>query len=217
MDVRRCCRAARYLAYLVLYGYVSEHLRTAHNLMATPRQHHRLDPGADLLPASGSSPSKRCVVASPFELFYVTHFTFGVAIVALLSRSIAPTTGSGFSSVARAITRSRAALLSHAYSQHDHRRPRLPSSVTELACRPSGFEYRAGDFVFILIPALSGFEWHPFTASAVRPERRDVFTLHIRTLGDFTSALHRVRKHWPEIARGVIEPTPDIRPASPVA
>ena len=34
----------------------------------------------------------------------------------------------------------------------------LPSSVTELVIeRPSGFTFRAGDFIFLLIPALSRF------------------------------------------------------------
>lgn len=147
----------------------------------------------------------------PFELFYVTHFT-GVVIVALLLFH-SPNYWKWF------LIGGTGYLLDRALRFYRMRTPStiqsarvLPSSVTELTIeRPADFQYRAGDFVFILIPALSGFEWHPFTISSA-PERRDAFTLHIRTLGDFTSALHRACKHWPEIARGAIEPTPDIRP-----
>lgn len=197
------------LAYLVLYGYVSEH-SVLHNLMAT-----RASITGWILALIFAGFWVVAIEAVrrrlPFELFYVTHFT-GVAIVALLLVH-SPNYWKWF------LIGGTGYLLDRALRFYRMRTPStitaarvLPSSVTELSiARPSGFEYRAGDFVFILIPALSGFEWHPFTISSP-PERRDVFTLHIRTLGDFTSALHRVCKHWPEIARGVIEPTPDIRP-----
>jgi NADPH oxidase 5 len=68
---------------------------------------------------------------------------------------------------------------------------RLPSRVTELAiARPPGWDYRPGDFVWVLIPAVSRLEWHPFTISSA-PERPDTFTLHVRTLGDWTDQLQR--------------------------
>jgi NADPH oxidase 5 len=67
----------------------------------------------------------------------------------------------------------------------------LPSQVTELSiARPEAWKYRAGDFVFVLVPAVSAFEWHPFTISS-HPERESSFTLHVRTLGDWTTRLHR--------------------------
>lgn len=147
----------------------------------------------------------------PFELFYVTHFS-GIAIVAILLIH-SPNYWKWF------LIGGTGYLLDRALRFYRMRTPStiaavriLPSAVTELTiARPPGFEYRAGDFVFILIPALSGFEWHPFTISSA-PERRDAFTLHVRSLGDYTSLLHRVGQHWPEIERGVIEPTPDLRP-----
>jgi NADPH oxidase 5 len=65
----------------------------------------------------------------------------------------------------------------------------LPSQVTELAiARPPGWTYRPGDFVWVLVPSVARFEWHPFTISSP-PERPDTFTLHVRTLGDWTARL----------------------------
>jgi len=43
----------------------------------------------------------------------------------------------------------------------------LPSKVTELIIeRPPGFNFSAGDWVFIKIPAVASSEWHPFTISS---------------------------------------------------
>ncbi len=67
----------------------------------------------------------------------------------------------------------------------------LPSQVTELVIeRPRGWTFRPGDFVWILIPSLSRLEWHPFTISSA-PERERTFSIHVRTLGDWTARLHR--------------------------
>lgn len=126
----------------------------------------------------------------PFELFYATHF-LGVAIVALLlwhsprywKWFLVGGTGYLLDRLVRFYRmRSPTTLLSA--------RP-LPSRVTELViARPAGFDYRAGDFVFVLIPRLSRLEWHPFTISSA-PERPGSFTLHVRTLGDWTERLHQ--------------------------
>jgi NADPH oxidase 5 len=65
----------------------------------------------------------------------------------------------------------------------------LPSQVTEVAiARPPGWEFRPGDFVWVLVPSVSRLEWHPFTISSP-PEQPDTFTLHIRTLGDWTERI----------------------------
>ena len=40
----------------------------------------------------------------------------------------------------------------------------LPSRVTNLIIkRPAGFNFSPGDWVFIKIPEVARFEWHPFT------------------------------------------------------
>jgi len=66
----------------------------------------------------------------------------------------------------------------------------LQSRVTHLVIsRPPKFNYHAGDYVFIRIPDIAPFEWHPFTISSA-PEQKDVFSLHIRSLGNWTGKLH---------------------------
>ena len=52
------------------------------------------------------------------------------------------------------------------------------------------FQFRCGDYVFINIPEISKFEWHPFTISSP-PELQGLFSLHIRAAGGWTKALHR--------------------------
>ncbi|CAG9792290.1 unnamed protein product [Diatraea saccharalis] len=50
----------------------------------------------------------------------------------------------------------------------------LPSRVTHLEIkRPSHFEFRAGDYVFINVPAIATSEWHPFTISSA-PEQTEI-------------------------------------------
>ena len=66
----------------------------------------------------------------------------------------------------------------------------LPSKVTQLNIRrDKNLDFNPGDWVFINIPAISNFEWHPFTISSA-PDQADIFTLHIRSLGGWTQRLH---------------------------
>ncbi len=67
----------------------------------------------------------------------------------------------------------------------------LSSGVSRLVMhRPERFEYQPGDYLFLKIPRLSRFEWHPFTISS-NPEWREGLTLHVRSLGNWTRALYR--------------------------
>jgi predicted ferric reductase len=68
----------------------------------------------------------------------------------------------------------------------------LPSRVTKLRfAPPKGWKHRAGDYLFINIPAIARFEWHPFTISSA-PEREGELTLHVRSLGNWTRALAKL-------------------------
>ncbi|XP_070496659.1 NADPH oxidase 5 [Chironomus tepperi] len=65
----------------------------------------------------------------------------------------------------------------------------LPSKVINLVIkRPFHFCYRPGDYVFINIPAIAKYEWHPFTLSSA-PEDSDHIGLHIRAVGEWTNRL----------------------------
>ncbi|XP_055539502.1 uncharacterized protein LOC129726613 [Wyeomyia smithii] len=66
----------------------------------------------------------------------------------------------------------------------------LPSKVTHLVIkRPLHFWFRPGDYVFVNIPAIAKYEWHPFTLSSA-PEQEDYIWLHIRGVGEWTNRLH---------------------------
>lgn len=65
----------------------------------------------------------------------------------------------------------------------------LPSKVINLVIkRPFHFCHRPGDYIFINIPQIAKYEWHPFTLSSA-PEEEDHITLHIRAVGQWTNRL----------------------------
>ncbi|XP_055078435.1 NADPH oxidase 5-like, partial [Periophthalmus magnuspinnatus] len=66
----------------------------------------------------------------------------------------------------------------------------LPSKVTHLVInRPQFFQFKPGDYVYINIPAIAKYEWHPFTISSA-PEQSDTLWLHVRSLGQWTNRLY---------------------------
>lgn len=66
----------------------------------------------------------------------------------------------------------------------------LPSKVTHLVIkRPPHFDFHPGDYVFVNIPAIAKYEWHPFTISSA-PEQEDYMWLHIRGVGQWTNRLY---------------------------
>ncbi|XP_044737262.1 NADPH oxidase 5-like [Chrysoperla carnea] len=65
----------------------------------------------------------------------------------------------------------------------------LPSMVTHLVIkRPLNFDYHPGDYIFVNIPAIAKYEWHPFTISSA-PEQEGYMWLHIRAVGQWTNRL----------------------------
>ncbi|KAM9181961.1 NADPH oxidase 5-like [Mergus octosetaceus] len=74
----------------------------------------------------------------------------------------------------------------------------LPSKVTHLVVqRPRSFRFRPGDYVYLNIPAVAAYEWHPFTISSA-PEQQGTIWLHVRARGQWTSRLHEYCRH-PEV------------------
>uniref|UniRef100_A0A8P0PN53 NADPH oxidase 5 n=1 Tax=Canis lupus familiaris TaxID=9615 RepID=A0A8P0PN53_CANLF len=66
----------------------------------------------------------------------------------------------------------------------------LPSKVTHLLIkRPPLFHYRPGDYLYLNIPTIARYEWHPFTISSA-PEQKDTIWLHIRSEGQWTNRLY---------------------------
>ncbi len=126
-----------------------------------------------------------------FELFYFTHMLY----VAWLALAIAhapgflpwvglPLLGLGIEMVARRARRGRQTTIQHLSP--------LRSGVTRVEIdRPVGFQFSPGDYVFVRIPEIARYEWHPFTISSA-PERPGVITLHVRSLGNWSGALRRL-------------------------
>lgn len=64
-----------------------------------------------------------------------------------------------------------------------------PSNTIEIQMRQKGFFAEAGQYVFINVPSVAYFEWHPFTLTSAPEE--DYFSVHIRVFGDWTEELVR--------------------------
>ena len=67
---------------------------------------------------------------------------------------------------------------------------RLPADVVRLTFKKNDFDYKEGQYMFICIPQVSYFEWHPFSLSS--SPHQDEVSVHVRVLGDWTKRLHKV-------------------------
>ncbi|MCD7455123.1 hypothetical protein HAX54_027064 [Datura stramonium] len=66
-----------------------------------------------------------------------------------------------------------------------------PGNVLTLRMsKPQGFKYKSGQYMFVNCAAVSPFEWHPFSITSAPGD--DYLSVHIRTLGDWTSKLSAV-------------------------
>ncbi|KAL3652735.1 hypothetical protein CASFOL_002416 [Castilleja foliolosa] len=66
-----------------------------------------------------------------------------------------------------------------------------PGNVLTLQMsKPPQFRYKSGQYMFVQCPAVSPFEWHPFSITSAPGD--DYLSIHIRQLGDWTHELKRV-------------------------
>ncbi|CAI0417062.1 unnamed protein product [Linum tenue] len=66
-----------------------------------------------------------------------------------------------------------------------------PGNVLTLQMsKPNQFRYKSGQYMFVQCPAVSPFEWHPFSITSAPGD--DYLSVHIRQLGDWTQELKRV-------------------------
>uniref|UniRef100_A0A4W5PTX4 NADPH oxidase 1 n=1 Tax=Hucho hucho TaxID=62062 RepID=A0A4W5PTX4_9TELE len=72
-----------------------------------------------------------------------------------------------------------------------------PSKVLELQLVKNGFKMDVGQYVFLNCPAISQLEWHPFTMTSAPEE--DFFSVHIRSVGDWTQKLISIDKGHAQI------------------
>ncbi|KAJ7470777.1 NADPH oxidase isoform 1 [Mycena latifolia] len=62
-----------------------------------------------------------------------------------------------------------------------------PSGAMELRIVKPSFKYTPGQWLFIQVPEISRFQWHPFTITSAPKD--PYVSVHIRQVGDFTHAL----------------------------
>ncbi|GJN17759.1 hypothetical protein PR202_gb04855 [Eleusine coracana subsp. coracana] len=66
-----------------------------------------------------------------------------------------------------------------------------PGNVLTLQMsKPPNFRYKSGQYMFVQCPAVSPFEWHPFSITSAPGD--DYLSIHVRQLGDWTRELKRV-------------------------
>ncbi|KAI7994170.1 hypothetical protein LOK49_LG11G02721 [Camellia lanceoleosa] len=66
-----------------------------------------------------------------------------------------------------------------------------PGNVLTLQMsKPPQFRYKSGQYMFVQCPAVSPFEWHPFSITSAPSD--GYLSIHIRQLGDWTQELKRV-------------------------
>ena len=70
-------------------------------------------------------------------------------------------------------------------------KPRLlPPNVLEIKFTRKGFpDFKAGQYVFLNVPKISFFEWHPFTLTSAPGDSH--LSVHVRSVGGWTRALHQ--------------------------
>ncbi|KAG9448243.1 hypothetical protein H6P81_014371 [Aristolochia fimbriata] len=67
----------------------------------------------------------------------------------------------------------------------------FPGNVLSLhMSKPPGFKYRSGMYIFVKCPDISPFEWHPFSITSAPGD--NYLSIHIRTLGDWTTELRKL-------------------------
>ncbi|KAH9906219.1 putative FAD binding protein [Xylariomycetidae sp. FL2044] len=64
---------------------------------------------------------------------------------------------------------------------------RHPYDVVEIQFEKPSFKYKAGQWLFLMVPSVSGYQWHPFTITSCPYD--PYVSVHVRQVGDFTRAL----------------------------
>ncbi|EFH50938.1 hypothetical protein ARALYDRAFT_489958 [Arabidopsis lyrata subsp. lyrata] len=65
-----------------------------------------------------------------------------------------------------------------------------PGNVVVLRMtKPTSFDYKSGQYVFVQCPAVSKFEWHPFSITSSPGD--DYLSIHIRQRGDWTEGIKK--------------------------
>ncbi|KAJ2032275.1 hypothetical protein IW146_007436 [Coemansia sp. RSA 922] len=124
-----------------------------------------------------------------FELFYLVHHLYVVVIV-LIFFHVSKHTFQYYIAVPGSIY-----MVDKLYRAIRSRinRPRIlsviqhPSNVIELRFEKSGMNVKVGQYIYLCVPSLAWFQWHPFTLTSAPEE--DELSVHIWAGGDWTRKL----------------------------
>ncbi|KLU92345.1 cytochrome b-245 heavy chain subunit beta [Magnaporthiopsis poae ATCC 64411] len=64
---------------------------------------------------------------------------------------------------------------------------RHPYDVVEIQFSKPSFRYKAGQWLFLQVPSVSKYQWHPFTITSCPYD--PYVSVHVKQIGDFTKAL----------------------------
>ncbi|EPE06185.1 nadph oxidase [Ophiostoma piceae UAMH 11346] len=64
---------------------------------------------------------------------------------------------------------------------------RHPYDAVEIQFSKASFRYKAGQWLFLQVPSISKYQWHPFTITSCPYD--PYVSVHVRQVGDFTRAL----------------------------
>ena len=78
-------------------------------------------------------------------------------------------------------------IISHQFTQITKLFINYPSKAIEIQFSKPSFKYKAGQYLFLNVPAVSSLQWHPFTITSAPDD--PYVSVHIRQVGDFTNEL----------------------------
>ena len=92
--------------------------------------------------------------------------------------------------------------LEHTYLPKTATFTRLPANVIRVEIpKEEDFVYHAGQYIFLCVPELSCWEYHPFSFSSAPAD--DKITVHIRVLGNWTTRLYNLVAKAHDRAKGI--------------
>jgi len=131
------------------------------------------------------------------QMFSIVHATFAIYLIAILYHShifwvwlTLPAILLLFDSLIRIFCKTKKLKITKLTG--------LANEVTLVTLKKSKWlDFKPGDFLWLCIPEISEYQWHPFTISAAPESKR--FNIHIKNSGDWTGHLNNIsRKKHPK-------------------
>jgi predicted ferric reductase len=121
-----------------------------------------------------------------FEVFYYLHWVFFIIVILMGFAHGASTFGVGL--LLWLVDVGYRIYLAGCRNTKKVSIIQMPSNVVRISFPKDNFTYKGGQYLFICIPKLGFFQWHPFSLSSA-PWEPEVH-LHVRILGNWTQSLY---------------------------